>query len=181
MRLTFFAVGVPRPQGSKRMVRTKGGRTLLLEDSKHSRPWRAEVAGEALGARLALGCAVEPGPVAVTLVFMMPRPKSHLRKGGGLAKGAPLRPTAKPDLDKLKRCVGDALVGTVIVDDSQIVQVVAAKFFTADTPGVLVRVDAMPFPASETLPYSMFTLLQEFNLSPSSLGHLERIPDAHHP
>jgi crossover junction endodeoxyribonuclease RusA len=69
------------------------------------------------------------GPVALTVVFRFPRPRSHYRTNGQLRKNAPIRQDKRPDLDKLLRAVGDALSGSVINDDSQISRVAASKIY----------------------------------------------------
>ena len=68
------------------------------------------------------------GPVELTAVFAIPRPKSHHTKTGSLTSSAPLLHTYKPDLDKLCRLVGDALtIAGVIKDDSLITVIHAEK------------------------------------------------------
>ena len=52
---------------------------------------------------------VMTGPVKLTLVFMMPRPKSHYNKHGALKPTAPKYATAKPDWDNLGKAVCDQL------------------------------------------------------------------------
>ena len=54
------------------------------------------------------------------LEFVMPRPKSTPKKSTPAA-------IKRPDLDKLVRAVMDAITGVVVVDDSQIVHLVATK------------------------------------------------------
>ncbi|MEC4616288.1 RusA family crossover junction endodeoxyribonuclease [Tsukamurella tyrosinosolvens] len=117
--LRFFAAGVPAPQGSKRPF-TNGGRTVLVEMSKGLPVWRRDVC-----AAVAAGVVVEsPIDVAVSVAatFVMPRPKR-------LAKVQPTPPFVKaPDLDKLQRGLGDALVTAgVLADDDLIVQWLASK------------------------------------------------------
>ena len=109
VRLTsFFAEGVPRPQGSKRAV--GGGR--FIEASKYLPEWRKSVVGAAREAHEG-----EPiqGAVTVTAEFVFPRPKA-LKPN----QDAPPH-TSAPDTDKLQRAVGDALtIAGVIEDDAQI-------------------------------------------------------------
>jgi crossover junction endodeoxyribonuclease RusA len=138
----FFVAGLPRPQGSKRMVHAKGGRTLMLESSKGLGDWRTAVHAEATRARWT-GGELRPlieGPVDLLTVFMIPRPASHLLKSGSLRRGAPEAPTCKPDADKLVRAIGDAITGVLIRDDSQITRLDVTKIYTRGSPGVAVRV-----------------------------------------
>lgn len=136
-RVEFLALGVPKPQGSKKAITHRStGRPILIESnpSGHAE-WRrivARVAAHAMGARPLL-----EGPVTVHMTFALPRPKSH-------PKARRTWPTARPDVDKLARAVGDSLTGTVWVDDAQIVSLVLRKCWaTVDVdygPGVHVVV-----------------------------------------
>lgn len=71
------------------------------------------------------------GPLHMTCIFAFDRPKSHLRKNGALAKGAPLEKTSKPDLDNLAKFVKDALNGVAYKDDSQIINLTVSKIYGA--------------------------------------------------
>ena len=73
------------------------------------------------------------------LTFYMPRPKGHYGKRG-LLPSAPKYPVKKPDLDKLVRAVGDALVPVLIHDDNQVVWILAGKEYASEQepPGVLI-------------------------------------------
>lgn len=105
---SFFAEGVPRPQGSKRAV--GGGR--FIEASKYLPEWRKAVVAAAREAHEG-----EPlqGAVTVEATFVFPRPKA-LKPD----QDAPPH-TSAPDTDKLQRAVGDALtIAGVIGDDAQI-------------------------------------------------------------
>jgi Holliday junction resolvase RusA-like endonuclease len=77
---------------------------------------------------------------------MFERPKSHSTKSG-LAKGAPLQPIYKPDLDKLTRAVGDALSINchLLQDDSQITEIKATKRYClgSEEPGALIQIDVL--------------------------------------
>ncbi|MFB7115179.1 RusA family crossover junction endodeoxyribonuclease [Streptomyces sp. NPDC056291] len=120
--LTFLARGLPGPQGSKSHV--GGGR--MVESSAKVRPWRDIVAWSAVAARSKVrGWQPLTGPVALSLVFTMPRPRSHFGTGRNartLRPSAPARPHVPPDLDKLVRATKDALkVGGVYRDDGQVV------------------------------------------------------------
>ncbi len=135
--IEFRCPGLPAPQGSKRAVRLKNGRTVLLESSARVRPYRATLA---LVARQAWPGPPSAGAVALEVVFRFPRPKSHLRASGEVRAAAPAIPS-RPDLDKLVRALGDALTGIVYLDDGQIGRWVATKEWgpTAET---VVRISA---------------------------------------
>lgn len=107
-----FIPGRPAPQGSKRHL----GNGIMVESSKAVKPWRVDVAWAAREAFL----SPMDGPVRLELGFVMPRPKSAPKKSTPAA-------IKRPDLDKLVRAVMDAITGVVVVDDSQIVHLVATK------------------------------------------------------
>lgn len=119
--LTFTVLGVPIPKGStKAFYIAKLGRAITTADNRRSAPWQESVVDATLKA---IGEAPPmEGPLALTLRFYLPRPKT-----------APKRvvdATKKPDLDKLVRCVGDGLKRAGLYrDDSQVVATVASKHF----------------------------------------------------
>jgi crossover junction endodeoxyribonuclease RusA len=63
------------------------------------------------------------GPVAMGVVFHLPRPQSLPKRI--------LHHTKKPDLDKLVRALKDALKGVLYTDDSQVVRLLAHKQYAA--------------------------------------------------
>jgi crossover junction endodeoxyribonuclease RusA len=120
----FTIPGTAIPQGSKTVF---NGRAV--EANKKLRPWRAVVtaaATEALAGRPGFDTAV-----TAILDFYLPRPKTVLR----------LRPTVKPDLDKLARAIGDSLTASGLIrDDALIVCLSAAKHYADDKPYVRVKI-----------------------------------------
>lgn len=114
--IEFTVPGAAAPQGSKRAVRLRNGRTVLLESSKRLKPWRAVVA---LAASEAWHKPPHDGVVALELTFRFTRPKSHLKADGTLRAGAPLIPP-RPDLDKLVRGACDGMTGIIYRDDAQV-------------------------------------------------------------
>ena len=106
MTRRFAVFGLPAPQGSKRHV----GEGRMVESSKRVKPWRRQVA--AAYADHSFGDMLD-GPVSVTVDFYLPRPKAHYstgRNAGALKPSAPAEHLTMPDLDKLTRAVGDALM-----------------------------------------------------------------------
>ncbi len=134
MVTSFFAPGIPRPGGSKtaHVVRRKGGEIVtsatgrplvtMRDDAKGNKEWRSVVA---LAATVACSAMVPlEGPLALRVVFTMPRPKGHYGAGknaGVLRPTAPRWPTTKPDATKLLRSTEDALTGILWRDDAAIV------------------------------------------------------------
>ena len=66
-------------------------------------------------------------------------PKSFGRKKQFAAANGEIRPTTRPDTDNYVKGILDALNGIVVKDDSQIVDIVAQKFYS-DTPRIEVVV-----------------------------------------
>ena len=119
-RIALYAVGDPAPKGSMKHV----GNGVMIESSKRVKPWRRQVAAAARDAMA--GRPLLTGPVAVTAIVRLPRPKGHYgtgRNAGRLKPSAPRYPISRAlgDGDKHARSIGDALTGTALVDDSQIV------------------------------------------------------------
>ena len=78
------------------------------------------------------------GVLSATIVFYLPRPRSHMGTGRNRSRprpSAPLAPAVKPDIDNLVKFVLDALNGTLFVDDSQIVALSARKHYADDRLG----------------------------------------------
>jgi len=68
-----------------------------------------------------------------------PIPKSTSKKKAALMEGGEIRPTVKPDLDNCIKIVADSLNGIAYKDDSQIVSVVANKFYS-DAPRLEIKI-----------------------------------------
>jgi Holliday junction resolvase RusA-like endonuclease len=89
------------------------------------------------------------GPLAVHLAFYLPRPKSHYGTGRNSCKvkgSAPAYP--RPDLDNFVKGALDAILGTVIADDSLVVNLAAWKGYGDPGrteirigPGIIARPD----------------------------------------
>jgi crossover junction endodeoxyribonuclease RusA len=113
----------------------------MVESSKKVKPWRQAVEYAALEAH-PFGSRIDPilirGPVAVGIVFSMPRPKSA-KKGAA--------PDKKPDIDKLCRSTLDSLVTSgMIEDDARVVALSAAKLYAGHrkglpVPGAIVSIE----------------------------------------
>jgi len=141
--IQFFVPGTPVPKGSaKAFVNKRTGRAQVLQDNREKqRPWASLVSFQAQQ----VVSAVTVGPVRLTLHFTLQRPKSHFGSGKNTAivkASAPYLHVSKPDLDKLVRCVKDALTGVVYHDDSQVCSLVTGKVY-GDRTGVLVKVEAL--------------------------------------
>lgn len=146
--VSIFVHGKPVPKGN--LKRSRYGRTYF---EAHVTDWCDTVALACKAAyRTACGPTAAPhsGPVAVELAFSFERPVSHgaaSRRGVRVGQAARTLPPCTShrlgDLDKLSRNVLDSLTnGGVIVDDSHVVRLVAAKEY-GGSAGVMVRVVAL--------------------------------------
>lgn len=146
----FHVPGLPAPQGSKSAFTPHGQnatpcpscrqrhivKIVQTESSKAVEPWRAAVEAAALQS---VGTPFT-GPVFVTFLFTLPRPRAHYRTGrfaDELRGDAPAYPAGTPDLDKLVRATMDGLTaGHAWADDAQAVRVQAVKQYpTSSVPG----------------------------------------------
>jgi Holliday junction resolvase RusA-like endonuclease len=133
----FFAAGIPATKGSTRSFALKKGgvytgRVATTNDSRRTKPWMGVVAAAAHAA----GVECHRGAVEVSCAFYLPRPKAHFGSGRNaerLRESAPRLPTnGRADLDKMVRCVLDALLGIAYVDDGQVARLEASKFFSPE-------------------------------------------------
>lgn len=131
--LTLAIPGTPVPQGSKRHI--GGGR--MIEMSKDLQPWRRDIAQTAIENE----AQIVDGAISVTLDFYFTRPRGHFGKRG-LRPSAPVRPSVRPDIDKLARAVLDALTGIAFRDDGQVAELVCRKHYAPEgkPPGVTVEI-----------------------------------------
>lgn len=129
-RIEFRVVGRPAPQGSKRHV----GNGVMVESSKHVKPWREDVRAAALDWRASHGNpALVAVPVKLEVTFLMNRPK---------ARRNDVWHATAPDLSKLVRSTEDALTGVVLADDRFVADIAAAKVYVAadELPGAWVSI-----------------------------------------
>jgi Holliday junction resolvase RusA-like endonuclease len=131
----FVVFGRPQGKGSKRVLPVRSsGKIVLVDSNRNARPWANRVADSAAEAmRRDKRSGLVRSAVSVELLFCFLRPKGHYGSGRNAAKikrGAPSHMVTMPDVDKLCRCALDALTGVVIVDDSQIVELIASKVYS---------------------------------------------------
>lgn len=136
--ISFFVVGSPAPKGSTKSFpfhRAGGGLGVSTTNANpRTKDWQNRVATEAQRAYEKSG-ELMTGPVEVSLIFHLTRPKSVS------VKKRPEHIT-KPDLDKLSRAVIDGLTGTVIEDDCQVIGLFASKHYAelSKAPGCFIIV-----------------------------------------
>lgn len=125
--------GLPLTKGSVRgfAYRKANGKlgTRMVNDCRRDvKGWQ-----NAISARARESFHQQPwdGPVHLTAIFSMPRPKGHFKKTEGYTKSAPVEHGQKPDIDKLLRVALDALTGIIYADDAQVAVVQASKHWVA--------------------------------------------------
>jgi crossover junction endodeoxyribonuclease RusA len=132
--VAFFVPGVPVPKGSARaFVNKYTGRAAVMQtNAEKQKPWASLISMKAEAA----GLTPSVGACRLSMTFIMPRPKAHFRRNGGLLPRAECEHTKAPDLDKIIRLVLDALSGVAYADDSQVMWIDGAKRYAA--PGETV-------------------------------------------
>jgi Holliday junction resolvase RusA-like endonuclease len=125
-------LGEPRPKGSLKAIPRPGGKGVWMKESAGEglRTWREQLSAAFQAAAEGLD---EPlaGPVAVFCHFRLSPPKTR-RFAWPIAKN-------RNDLDKLERGVLDHLSGVILVDDAQVVLLVATKVY--GRPGATVVIE----------------------------------------
>jgi crossover junction endodeoxyribonuclease RusA len=144
--MKFFVPGVPVPKGSAKAFYNKHtGRAQVVQDnSERQKPWASLISTIAIEKT---GSPLFRGPVCLSCKFVMPRPKKHFFTG---KRSHVLRPDAPHwhtshtgDLDKLVRCLKDALTGIVWVDDCQVARMGDVEKIYGSVPGVEVEVEGL--------------------------------------
>ena len=141
MTLSFWVPGLARPKGSKRAfaIRKKGvgytGKVALVESAGPSlKAWEADI--RAAAAKEMDGHALLEGPISVSLVFSLPKPKAPPKSRAVWPCGQ------RNDVDKLARSCLDAMTHRVWQDDGQVVTLVAEKVY-GNPPGVRIKVETL--------------------------------------
>lgn len=132
--IRFEVLGNPVTQGSGKAINDRAGRARFIPD--HRAPladWRMAIRNAAQNA--AAGRFAPRGtPVWVSAAFRLQRPRSAPKRV--------IRPTTKPDIDKLARASLDAMTGVVFADDSQVVSLALSKCYAlpGQPPGAVFEV-----------------------------------------
>lgn len=130
IRLTVY--GTAKPQGSKSAFTNRAtGRAVMREGSSPGahvawKAWREAVAGAARAWQAEHNAALLDESLEVEVTFYFAKPKS--------APKWKIWASSSDDVDKLTRAVLDSLTGTILVNDSRVVRLVAEKLYTLDAP-----------------------------------------------
>jgi len=138
---SFSVPGIPVTKGSaKSFYNPKTKRIVTMQDNAaRQKPWASMISFCAQERGFSI---INDGPVGIVIEFTMPRPKSHYgtgRKAGVLKPTAPVYHASRGDIDKLERCVLDALTGIVWRDDRQVCRVIKRKVY-GDNPGANITI-----------------------------------------
>jgi Holliday junction resolvase RusA-like endonuclease len=134
--ITIIVAGVPVTQGSMRARVVAGHAVVRHSNGTKIDMWRSRIV-DAVHRQLGEEFQLITGPVRLSASFRLPRtanvPKVKRTWPIGRRSG---------DTDKYLRCLGDALTGSVIVDDCQIVDASVTKDWTfpGAQPGVVFTV-----------------------------------------
>jgi Holliday junction resolvase RusA-like endonuclease len=122
--------GLPKPQGSKRVF---NGRVVEAAGNA-LKAWRKAIADECQK-QVNESHKLILGPVEVTCVFYLPRPKT-------VSEAERRLPIVPPDIDKLARGLLDGIgqSGVIWGDDSQVIELKAIKVYGTDFIGADVKI-----------------------------------------
>jgi len=132
--------GVAQPKGSTRAFTPKGWtRPIITSANPKSKPWQQLVAEQAQGVAHE---GMFLGPVSLSMVFHLPRPKSCPKHR--------VHHVTKPDSDKLARNVCDSLKGVLYQDDASVVELHVRKVYApiGSAPCVVVTLAEAASPAA---------------------------------
>lgn len=86
------------------------------------------------------GAAPVSEPVRMTVTAYLPIPRSLSKKRQAMAEAGDLRPAKRPDIDNFAKAALDGCNKIVFVDDSQVVELRAAKLYSR-RPRLEIRVE----------------------------------------
>ncbi|MFT9848496.1 RusA family crossover junction endodeoxyribonuclease [Aneurinibacillus sp. REN35] len=135
--IEFTIYGEPVAQGRPRAT-TIAGRARLYDPAK-SRNYKEYIR---LAAADHAPSVLLVGPLLLKISIYRSIPKSFSKKKTVQAEAREIRPTSKPDVDNYVKGIKDALNKVIWKDDSQIVSIVAEKFYS-QKPRIEVKVQAM--------------------------------------
>lgn len=141
IRIEVPAVPVAQPRQRHRIAGA-GEQQFVQNYTETRHPVTAFKASIRMAARSTYAGPPLDGPVAMTILFVMPRPGRMVWKKRPMPRA---HHTAKPDLDNLEKAVKDALTKLLYRDDAQVCRVEKSKVYAAggETPGVVVTVESI--------------------------------------
>jgi len=139
LKIEFTVPSVPVAQPRQR-VGMVGGHARQFLPGKH--PVNAYKASVALSARESYSGAPLEGPIALRVVFVLPRPGRLIWKSRPMPR---VRHASKPDPDNLLKSICDALNAKVWRDDAQVSTVTVEKWIASgdEQPHVEVCIETI--------------------------------------
>lgn len=126
--------GIPVPQLRPRAARM--GNSIRLYDPKKTSDYKKYVK---LTAKQQWASKPLEGALRVNMDVYRQIPKSTSKKRRKLKNERKIRPIVKPDIDNYTKGILDSLNGVVWKDDSQVVSLIANKYYS-DNPRVEIEV-----------------------------------------
>lgn len=128
VRFTVPAVPVAQPRQRHRVVRTHGGKVFAHNYTPTQDPVNAFKAAVQVAASKAYAGAPLQGPLSLSLLLLLPRPKSLCWKTRPMPRQYH---QGRPDADNFAKSVKDALNQILWRDDGQISHLDVLKFIAA--------------------------------------------------
>lgn len=120
--VTLNVAGIPAAQPRQKFARR--GNYVHTYTPKSADSWKSAIRAEAIKSGVQIGKGV---PVALSIVFTMPRPKS---------RAGEIQHVVKPDIDNLAKAVMDALSDAgVWHDDAQVYRLYVSKGYWGKQTG----------------------------------------------
>lgn len=133
--ITFIVHGDPVGKGRPRIT-TRGGFVRAYSPDK-TRDYECMVADLAHREMMNHGLLPTYDAVKVEIEAHFAIPKSYSKKKHEQAIKDEIKPMVKPDIDNVVKAVLDAMNKTVYIDDKQVVELVARKFYTEEKEGFI--------------------------------------------
>lgn len=137
--ISFQVPAIPVAQPRQRVTVSKSGHARTYTPTKH--PANVFKATCQMAVQAVYQGGPLEGPLSIAIAFVLPRPKSTLKKHAGRR----LWHAKRPDFDNLCKSLMDALSGILWRDDSQICIVTVKKLVAAEdeSPCCYVSLDTV--------------------------------------
>jgi len=135
MKIHVHIHGEPKGKGAPRtrLLETKDKRIIpLVYKSKASKHWETAIYAQAADI---IPSQLLDEPIAMDIIFGMPRPQSHFGKHGVRPSKADPRHAVKPDMDNLLKTLDVLTRLRLWRDDSRIWSLTAKKVWVPGAPG----------------------------------------------
>ncbi len=137
--LRIPTIPIAQPRQRTTIHTTRDGKIFTGNYTPANHPVRQFKADVRTAVSRVLSAPLE-GPVALRVVFVLPRPKRLIWKRREMPR---VPHTSRPDLDNLVKSTKDALNGLAWRDDSQVVELSAGKCYASgnELPGVEIAIE----------------------------------------